>query len=67
VFPWLIATRRAWLYRVLTAGAGLAAVYGIVAENTAAGWLGFGAALLGSGTAVAHTPTTVSLRRGVSR
>lgn len=56
VFPWLTAPRRAWLYRVCVAVSPLATAYGIASESDASLWLGFAAALLGTGTAAAHTP-----------
>lgn len=56
VIPWLTARRRSWLYRVLGAGAPLAVLYGVVSEQAAPLWVGFGAALLSTGTAALHTP-----------
>jgi len=48
---------RGYLYRVLTAAVPIATVYGIVQDSTAALWLALGAAVLGTGTAAANTPT----------
>ncbi len=56
LLPWLTAPRRAWLYRVTAAAAPLATVYGLVSEQAAGLWVGFGAALLSTGTAALHTP-----------
>ena len=61
VVPWLTAPRRAWLYRVIAAAAPLSVVYGVVSETAAPLWLGFGAALLSTGTAALHTPTKDSV------
>lgn len=57
VIPGFTMAKRAWVYRVLTALAPLAMGYGIMAEHEVFGWLGVAAALLGLGTAAAHTPT----------
>lgn len=59
VFPWLTATRRAWLYRVTVSVSALAAGYGVVDSNKGALIVGVIGALIGSGTAAAHTPTDV--------
>lgn len=47
---------RAYLYRVVTAVAVLAAFYGFVADQAVSLWVGLGAAVLGTGTAAANTP-----------
>jgi len=47
---------RAYLYRVLTAAAPLAAAYGLVAEQELPLWLALAAAVLGNGVAAVHTP-----------
>lgn len=60
VVPWLTAPRRAWLYRVMGAAAPLSVLYGVVSETAAPLWLGFGGALLSTGTAALHTPTKES-------
>lgn len=55
VFSWLTETRRAWLYRVLTAVAALAVVYGLISGEQAAAWIAVGAALIGLPVAAANT------------
>lgn len=47
VIPFLTQKRRAWLYRVFTALAPVAVVYGVVDSNEAALWAGVVAAVLG--------------------
>lgn len=58
VFPWLTTRRRAWLYRVLTAVGALALLYGAAGGDEITGWVVLAAAVLGTGTAAAHTPTS---------
>lgn len=56
---------RAWLYRIGAALIPILVSYGLVAENTAALWLGLLGAILGSGEAVLaaiHTPTRPPMR-----
>lgn len=53
---------RAWIYRVTTAAMPLLIVYGVVTDETAPLWVGMAAAILGTGTAAAHTPA----RRGTT-
>lgn len=57
LLPWLTPARRAWLYRVCTAGAPLAVAYGLASDAKAVLWLGVVGAALGTGTAALHTPT----------
>ena len=54
--PWLTPARRKWLYVVLTAAVPLLITYGVLTETTAPLWLSLAAAVLGTGTAAAHTP-----------
>lgn len=56
---WLSESTRAWLYRVASATVPLLVAYGVVADSTAALWLGLAGALLGTGAttlAAVHTP-----------
>lgn len=48
-------TQRQWLYAVTTALVPILVVYGIVDDNTVTLWLALAAAVLGTGTAYAHT------------
>lgn len=57
VFPWLTPPRRAWIYRCSVAAVPLLAFYGLLADQAAGLWVGFAAALIGTGTAALHTPT----------
>lgn len=58
VFPWLNAARRAWLYRVVVAVVSLVGAYGVVDGSRAGVLVALVAAVLGTGTAAAHTPTS---------
>lgn len=56
---WMSESTRAWLYRVASAVVPLLVAYGVVADSTAALWLGLVGALLGTGAATlaaVHTP-----------
>lgn len=53
---WLTPQVRAWLYGVVTAIVPLLTIYGIVDQSTAPLWLALGASVLGTSTALAHTP-----------
>lgn len=55
--PWLTPARRRWLYLILTAAVPLLITYGVLTETTAPLWVSLGAAILGTGTAAAHTPS----------
>lgn len=48
---------RAWGYRVVTAAVPLLTAYGVVADQMTPYWVALGAAVLGTGTAAANTPT----------
>lgn len=48
---------RAYIYRVLTAGAPLLGAYGIASDTTVALWLALAATILGVGLAAANTST----------
>jgi hypothetical protein len=56
-FSWLPEYRRAWLYRVLLAVVPILIAYGAVKEADAALWVALAGAVLGTGTASAHTST----------
>ncbi|QFG13457.1 holin [Gordonia phage Powerball] len=47
--------QRQWLYAVITALVPILVVYGIVDDNSVTLWLALAAAVLGTGTAFAHT------------
>lgn len=53
---WLTPQVRGWLYGVLTALVPLLIIYGVLDEQTAPLWLALGASILGTSTALAHTP-----------
>jgi hypothetical protein len=53
----LTRTRRAWLYRVVTAGGIVALVFGLATGEQVASVVGLAGALLGTGVAAANTPT----------
>ena len=55
--PWLTPQVRRWAYGVITAIVPLLVVYGAVEQTTAPLWLALAASVLGTGTALAHTPT----------
>lgn len=49
---------RAWIYRILTAAAPVAAFYGWVSNDALPLWLGLAGAVLGTGLAAMNTPTS---------
>lgn len=54
---WLPPARRAHLYRIISAAAPLAAIYGALTEQALPLWIALAGAVLGTGTAAVHTPT----------
>ncbi|MHB0828021.1 MAG: phage holin [Schaalia turicensis] len=56
-FTWLTPQVRRWLYGVLTALVPLLVVYGLIEEATAPLWIALGSSVLGTTTALLHTPT----------
>lgn len=57
---WLTPTVRTWLYGIILAVIALLGGYGVVTDTIAPLWVALAAALLGQGTAMAHTPKTSS-------
>ena len=55
---WLTPTVRTWLYGVVLAVIALLGGYGLITDTIAPLWVALAAALLGQGTAIAHTPKT---------
>lgn len=53
---WLTPQVRAWLYGIITALVPILTVYGIVDQTTAPLWISLAASVLGTVTALAHTP-----------
>lgn len=53
---WLTPTVRRWLYGVLVALVPLLIAYGVVEETTAPLWLALASSVLGTTTALLHTP-----------
>ena len=53
---WLTPQVRAWLYGIITAAVPILTVYGIVDQTTAPLWISLAASVLGTATALAHTP-----------
>lgn len=53
---WLTPQLRAWLYGIVTAIVPLLTIYGIVDQTAAPLWLALAASVLGTSTALAHTP-----------
>lgn len=53
---WLTPSLRGWLYAVLTALVPLLIIYGVLDEQTAPLWIALAASILGTSTALAHTP-----------
>lgn len=53
---WLTPQVRGWLYGVLTALIPLLITYGVVDQQSAPLWLALAASILGTSTALAHTP-----------
>lgn len=57
---WLTPVVRTWLYGVVLAVIALLGGYGLITDTIAPLWVALAAALLGQGTAMAHTPKTSS-------
>lgn len=57
LLAWLTPDVRRSLYAILTAAIPLLVVYGIIEAETAPLWIALGASVLGTTTALAHTPT----------
>lgn len=55
---WLTPVVRTWLYGVVLAVIALLGGYGLITDSVAPLWVALAAALLGQGTAMAHTPKT---------
>lgn len=55
---WLTPAVRIWLYGVVLAVIALLGGYGLITDSVAPLWVALAAALLGQGTAMAHTPKT---------
>lgn len=55
---WLTPTVRAWAYSVVIAIIAILGGYGLITDSIAPLWVALAAALLGQGTAMAHTPKT---------
>lgn len=55
-FTWLTPQVRAWLYGIITALVPILTIYGIIDQSTAPLWLSLAASVLGTATALAHTP-----------
>ena len=53
---WLTPVIRTWLYGVVLAIIAILGGYGLITDTIAPLWVALAAALLGQGTAVAHTP-----------
>ena len=53
---WLTPTVRRWLYGVLVALVPLLIAYGVIEEATAPLWLALASSVLGTTTALLHTP-----------
>lgn len=58
IISWLTPTVRQWLYGVLTVAVPLLIAYGVLDAERAALWVALGGAVLGLGTATAHTGGT---------
>lgn len=54
---WLTPTVRRWVYGIVTALVPLLVVYGLVEEATAPLWIALASSVLGTTTALLHTPT----------
>lgn len=54
---WLTPTVRRWAYGIITALVPLLVVYGLVEESTAPLWVALASSVLGTTTALLHTPT----------
>lgn len=53
---WLTPQLRAWLYGITTALVPLLTIYGIIDQATAPLWIALAASVLGTSTALMHTP-----------
>lgn len=53
---WLTPAVRGWLYGIITALVPLLIIYGVLDEQAAPLWLALAASILGTSTALAHTP-----------
>lgn len=53
---WLTPARRRWLYAVITAAMPVLITYGYLEQETAPQWLAVFASMLGTSTALLHTP-----------
>ena len=53
---WLTTTVRRWAYGIITALVPLLVVYGLVEEATAPLWIALASSVLGTTTALLHTP-----------
>lgn len=56
-FAWLTPNVRRWAYAVITALVPLLVIYGQLEHEAAPLWLALAASVLGTSTALAHTPT----------
>ena len=63
---WLTPAVRIWLYGVVLAVIALLGGYGLITDTIAPLWVALAAALLGQGTAMAHTPKTGATASGSS-
>lgn len=54
---WLTPDVRRWLYGIATALVPILVIYGVIESATAPMWIALVASVLGTGTALAHTPT----------
>lgn len=54
---WLTPQIRSWLYGISLAVIMLLGGYGIITEETAPLWISFASAVLGTATALIHSPT----------
>ena len=57
VISWLTPDVRRWLYGIATALVPILVIYGVIESTTAPMWIALVASVLGTGTALAHTPT----------
>lgn len=56
---WLTPTVRAWAYSVVIAIIAILGGYGVITDTLAPLWVALAAALLGQGSALAHTPKRI--------
>lgn len=63
---WLTPTVRAWAYSVIIAIIAILGGYGLITDSIAPLWVALAAALLGQGTAIAHTPKNGATASGSS-